>query len=397
MPQDLYATLELPRGADSSEIRKQYLKLSRTYHPDKVNSSEKDAAEEKFKKISHAYEILSDDSKKSFYDQTGQIPGEGGGPPSGHPFGGHGMPFGGGGIPFDIGNLFGMFGGGMGSMGGMGGSPHGASAQKNRKTGKAPSRKTEIALSLKDFYYGRQLTIHLERNRFCGGCKGEGAVSVKTCGGCNGSGIINQVIQMGPMIINNQGPCGQCTGAGKIKGDACSQCSGNKFIKQDKALELNVNKGMKAGDTITFSGESSHIEEYTEAGDVIVQLIAADEDHGWERMGDTLKIRVGLSLGEALCGKIVKLNGHPGYDTGLYVQIPAGVQNRQEIIVEGCGMPRSSLPGFGDAILILTVMASKEERVILESQKETLKGLFSIDTSEPEGAALIWQAKPITY
>jgi len=109
MSEDLYSILELTKGADASEIRKQYLKLSRIYHPDKVSVDKQEASGEKFKKINQAYEILSDESKRSFYDQTGQLPGEGGGVGSGV-----GSPFGfpggfGGGIPFDMNGLFGMF------------------------------------------------------------------------------------------------------------------------------------------------------------------------------------------------------------------------------------------------------------------------------------------------
>jgi DnaJ family protein A protein 2 len=388
MSQDLYGILELSKGADSSEIRKQYLKLSRSFHPDKAPAQDKEKAEEKFKKIVHAYEILSDDEKRMFYDQTGQIPGEQGNNGGGHPFGG-GMPFGMPGMPgmpFDMNNLFGMFGG----RGGQG-------PRNGRRPGKAPVRKTQIPLTLKDFYNGRKLQIHLERQRFCNDCKGEGSVSVKSCADCSGSGVKRQIIQMGPMIMDNTGPCGSCRGSGKTKGDNCTTCSGSKFVKQDKDLELNVTKGMKSGDTVLFSGESSNIEEYTEPGDVVVELLTADEDHGWDRVGDNLKNRVGLTLGEALCGKVVKLDGHPGYESGFFVQIPAGVQNRQEIIIEGCGMPRNGQSGFGDIILMLTVIATKEERSILESQKETLQRLFMVNTNSPEGAVIVWQAKPLTY
>jgi DnaJ-class molecular chaperone len=381
---DLYTTLELPKSADSSEIRKQYLKLSRIHHPDKAPAAEKAVAEEKFKKLVEAYEILSDDSKRSFYDQTGKIPGEnGGGPP---PFG-HGMH----GMPFDMNGLFGMFGGGRGGPS--------SNQRRTRQSGKAPSRKTQIPLTLKDFYYGRTLQIQLERQRFCTSCKGEGATSVQTCGDCNGAGTKMNIVQMGPMILQNVGPCMSCRGSGKTKGDSCNSCTGSKFVKQDKTLELVITKGMKTGQTIVFAGESSHNEDYTEAGDVVVELVAADEDHSWERSGDMLKLRVGLTLGEALCGKVVKLDGHPGYPEGFYVQIPAGVQNRQEILVEGCGMPRtSSSSGFGDAILLLSVVSTKEEKMLLELKKSILQDLFSVPSTSPEGMpSLVWQAKPISY
>jgi DnaJ family protein A protein 2 len=388
MSRDLYSVLELEKGADASEIRKQYIKLSRQWHPDKVVPEKKDEATVKFQEISRAYEVLNDDQSKAFYDQTGQVPGEnGGGPPPGH---GGGMPFGmGGGMPFgfDMGDLFGMFGGGRG-----GGGPQ----RGGRRPGKPPARKTQIAMTLKDFYFGRTLQIHLERQRFCGGCKGEGALNFKSCGDCGGSGTKTQIVQMGPMIMHNQGPCMTCRGSGKTKGDSCGQCSGSKFIKQDKNLELVIKKGMRPGDCITFNGESSHVEEFTEPGDVIVEVIAADEDSGWERAGDILRHRVGLTLGEALAGKVVRLDGHPAHDAGLFIQIPAGVQNRQEIVVEGLGMPRGETGGMGDAVLVLTVMPTREEKAVLEANTDALRTMFGASAGET-GAGLIWAAKPLVY
>jgi DnaJ family protein A protein 2 len=385
MAKDLYSVLGVERSADASEIRKQYLKLSRQYHPDKVSDDKKVESETKFKELSSAYEILSDEKTKSYYDQTGQIPGEGGGGPPGG-----GMPFGmGGGMPFhfDMGDLFGMFGGGRGGPGGP---------RNGRRPGKPPPRKTQIPMTLKDFYFGRKIQIHLERSRFCGGCKGEGSLNIKACGDCNGVGVKVQLIQMGPMLVQNQGPCNTCRGSGKNKGDACNQCNGSKFSKQDKDLELNITKGMKSGDIITFPGESSHQEEYMEAGDVLVELVSADEDHGWERFGDILKHRVGLSLGEALCGKVVRLDGHPAHEHGVFIRIPSGVQNRQEIVVEGLGMPRSIGDGFGDAVIVLSVLATKEERALLEQNIDTLRTLFSPDGGHTD-ANLIWSAKPLVY
>ncbi len=383
MPTDLYKVLDVPHGADASEIRKAYLKLSRQYHPDKVQGSEKEAAEAKFKEISHAYEILSDDQKRSFYDQTGQDPSQMEAQ-GGSPFGGGGVHF-----PFDIGGLFGMFGGGGGP-----GRPRG----QGRRPGKAPPRKTQIALTLKDYYYGRVLQIHLERQRFCQGCKGEGATNRQACSDCHGSGTKRQIIQMGPMIMENVGPCMTCGGGGRSKGDSCGTCKGSKFVKEQKTLELQVQKGMKTGDVVTFAGESSQVDDYEEAGDVQVELIAADEDHGWERSGDNLVHRICLSFGEALVGKTIRLEGHPGYAQGLYVHIPAGVTNRQDIVIDGCGMPRSIGSGFGDAVLQLTVLATKEERSILETNKEVLKAMFHASGGDvvPEGTSLKL-AKPLVY
>ena len=355
MTKDLYRSLELQRGADSSEVRKQYLKLSRQYHPDKASSEQKSVAEEKFKEISEAYEILSDENKKTFYDQTGQIPGENNGNGMGGM--GGGMPF-----PFDINQMFGMFNGGMGGP-----------RRSGRRPGKAPSRKTQISLSLKDFYYGRNLQINLERHRFCGACKGEGCLNTSSCTDCNGQGVKKQIIQMGPMIMENVVPCGRCNGSGKNRGDPCGPCNGSKFIKQDKHLQLTVKKGMKPGDTIVFSGESSHVEEYQEAGDVIVELQAADEDNGFVRDSGLLKATVTITFGESLCGSKAVFTEHPGFPDGLVLDLPPGVQNKCTLVFNGLGMPVQD--SFGE--LHLTVLVKVGDEIeILKNNLPYFQGLF---------------------
>ncbi len=393
MSGDLYKELEVSRTADADEIRKQYLKLSRIWHPDRQPPEKKEMATEKFQKIGRAYEILSDSNKRSYYDQTGQIPGEGGdaGGPGPGPFGmggmGGGMPF-----PFPMNDLFGMFGG----RGGPGGGPGG---QRGRNPGKAPARKTQIPLSLKDFYFGRAFQMRLDRKRFCGGCKGEGSTNQKSCADCGGQGVKVSIMQMGPMMVQNQGPCMSCRGSGKTKGDTCAQCTGSKFIKEDKVLSLSVKAGSKIGETIVFTGESSNEEEYEQAGDVVIELVQADEDHEWERSGDNLTHRITLSLAEALCGKRIKLDGHPGFEGGLFIDIPCGVQNRQDIVVEGCGMPRSIGGGHGDIVLHITVLPNAQERDLLVQNKEVICNLFAMkdeDLSQSEGAD-VKTAKPLKY
>lgn len=369
MSKDLYSILELPKGAESNEIRKQYLKLSRQYHPDKASAQDKEAAEEKFKAVSNAYEILSDDQKKAFYDQTGQVPGEGGGPGMGGGFpGSAGNPF-----PFDMSQMFGMFGQGRQQQRG------------GRRNGKAPPRKTHIPLTLKDFYYGRTLQMNLERQRFCPGCKGEGCTNTRACSDCNGQGVKRQVIQMGPMIMENTGPCGSCRGSGRTRGDSCGGCSGSKFIKQDKQLELIIKKGMKPGDAITFHGESSHIDDFTEAGDVVVELQAADEDTCWNRDGSTLKTTRIICLGESLCGTKVHFTDHPGYPDGLVLDIPVGIQSKDTLVFVGLGMPIEDR--FGDLLLTVIVKPSKAELEVLNANSPYFKGLFTLPETEFNGAS----------
>jgi DnaJ family protein A protein 2 len=377
----LYDVLEVPKTADNSEIRKQYLKMSRIYHPDKVSEEKREEATSKFKEISQAYEVLSDEQTRAYYDQTGHLPGEAGapGPGGGGP---GGMPF-----HFNMGDLFGMFGG----MRPPGGSANG------RRSGKAPARKTQIALTLKDFYFGKTIRVNLERQRFCPNCKGDGATNKRSCGDCGGQGVKTNLVQMGPMIMQNTGPCIACHGSGKTSGDSCGGCSGSKFIRQEKTLELVIQKGMRVGDVITFPGESSHSEGYQEPGDVIVELAAADEEHSWERTGDLLKHRISLTLAEALCGTRIMLEGHPAFDKGVGIEIPAGVQNRQDIIVEGLGMPRLGGGGFGDAVLMLNVIPTQQERDVLEQKKYILEDVFQFKKPDVPSDIPTKTAKGIQY
>jgi len=359
MSKDLYSILGLSRGADSGEIRRQYLKLSRQFHPDKVSSDQKESAEARFKGISEAYEILSDDQKRSFYDQTGQVPGEN---PQNNGMPG-GMPF-----PFNMNEMFGMFG-----RGGMGG---GYQQQRGRRPGKASTRKTQIPLTLKDLYYGRTLQINLERQRFCPDCKGEGATNTRSCNDCNGQGMKRQVVQMGPIVMENMAPCNSCAGRGKTRGDSCRGCSGSKFIRQDKSLQLNIQKGMKAGDVITFPGESSHIDEFEEAGDVIVEIQAADEDNSWVREGPILKSKRIITLGQSLCGTKVSFMDHPGYPDGILLDIPIGIQNTETLVFNGLGMPIDN-ERFGELHLTIIVKATKSELEVLKNNLQYFQGLFT--------------------
>jgi DnaJ family protein A protein 2 len=277
---------------------------------------------------------------------------------------GGGMPF-----PFDMNQMFGMFGGGQRQMG--------------RRPGKAPARKTQIPLSLKDFYYGRTLQINLERNRFCADCKGQGCINTVHCGDCNGQGIKRQIIQMGPMIMENTGPCVRCSGSGRLRGDSCGPCSGSKFIKQDKNLQLVIKKGMKPGETILFAGESSNIEEFTEAGDVIVELQAADEESSFVREGATLKASVTVTLGQSLCGTKIVFKDHPGYAGGIILELGPGTQNKSVLVFNGLGMPLDD--GFGELHLTVLVKSSKEELEVLKNNLSYFQGLFVLPEVVSEG------------
>jgi DnaJ family protein A protein 2 len=348
---NLYEALGLTKTANSQQIREAYKSLVRKEHPDKGGDAEK------FKKIQKAYDILGDDDKRARYDQTGETAEDGGGHGM-HGMHGMGMP--------DIFNMF------------------TSQPMRNRKrVGKAPPRVTHIPLTLRDYYQGRLFQVQLERNKFCKDCKGEGSSTIKSCAGCNGSGSRRQVIQMGPFMMENQGPCEMCSGSGKQKGDSCWTCKGSCFTKEEKKLQVRIEEGMMPGQTVVFSGESSDTQDYTEAGDVVIELQAADENGKWLRKGDDLHAVVNISYSDSLVGTTVRIEGHPGYNSPVVFSIGAGTINGEQVIYKDYGMPKRGLGVRGNAVLTVNISkpSSLELKSLLQS-RELLVNLFQVKMAE---------------
>jgi len=362
----LYDTLGIQRSADANDIKRAYRKLAMEHHPDKGGDTEK------FKEIQKANEILSDERRRSIYDQTGQETNE----PmqdfsDGIPFGG-GMPFNmggnpfGGGVPFDIGNLFGMFG----PRGGPNKQPPGA---------KGPPKVHEIPISLADFFHGKELHIKFERQKFCEGCKGSGAERYEACGGCNGSGVKTQMMMIGPgMMAQMQRPCEECSGGGKRVATACVPCGGKKFKAQEKSLTAKIIPGMRPGETLMFLKECSDQAEYSEPGDVHINLQEADEDIRFKRVPgtDDLQATIRISLKGSLLGYAELLLTHPAHPNGLLITVPAGTQNGEVLHITGEGMPQKS-GGRGALHVTVFIVITPAERSALKEKVGALQDLFS--------------------
>ena len=362
MSDDLYARLKVPRDADQETIKKAYRKLAVSHHPDKGGS------EEEFKKLQEAYAILSDEGKRRIYDQTGSTDAE-------TLEGMGGMP--GGGMPFDMSDLFGMFAGGMPF--GMGGPPRGGGGPSGRRMRrpKGPVKVQEVPISLYDFYHGKQITVKLDREAFCEGCKGEGFLSFTNCNQCQGSGVMSRMAMMGPgMMVQMQGPCEGCSGEGKKGTGTCTTCSGKKFKTQEKVLDVKIEKGMRHGDVIAFEKACSDDPMFEQPGDVHFVLQEADEDIEWKREGSTLKAKVHITLRESLLGCEKYIDNHPGFMQGFHVVIPPGTQNQEILTFKEKGMPIRGSQNFGDALITVTVVASAREKEVLEKNKVILESLF---------------------
>lgn len=350
---NLYEILGVARNADSNEIRKAFLKLSRIHHPDKGGNPEE------FKKISLAHEVLTDNQKRAIYDQTGSIDGD----TMSHMGGMNGFPF-------DIGSIFG--GMGMGGMFGMGGMPRGGRMRRP----KAPPKVQEIPLRLSDYYHGRIFQVKFERHKFCETCKGEGATSFQSCNSCKGMGVVRQIMQMGPIQMVNEGPCHDCMGEGKKASGACYVCSGKKTKPQEKELEVKIEPGMKPGEILIFANECSDDPNFEEPGDVHFLLQEADGDEGWTRKGDDLETDVHITLRDSLLGCSKMLQGHPGFPEGLSILVPCGVQNGEVIKIADRGMTKKE-GGYGTLHVKINLTITEKEKEALVNNQPILSAMFN--------------------
>ena len=366
MATNLYSVLELDRGVAPEEIRKAYLRLSRIHHPDKGGDPEK------FKELQRAHEVLSDGDKRAFYDRTGRVPGEGNeeGVGMSGMSGMSGMP----GMPFhfDVSSLFGMFGAG---------GPGRQTNRHRRRGHKAPPKVEHIRMMLQQLYDGHTFKLVVDRLKFCGSCSGSGAARTEVCGGCRGAGMTVNRMQTPIGNMEIQGPCGDCNGEGKRTMETCNGCQGRKKVGEKQNLEVRVAAGAAAGERFVFQEACSETEEYEKAGDV--ELVIAEPDGGygaWRRREQHLEHDVELNLSESLLGCTVRLDGHPGWEDGLYIKVPPGAFTGDVFCLKGQGMPiKGEANKYGDLYLHMRVAVRPAERAKLldEDRRGDLKEMFT--------------------
>jgi len=325
----LYDLLGVKSNASETEIKKAYRKLAKQYHPDKNPDP---AAAEKFKDLSFAHDVLTDEEKRSIYDRYGERGlREGMGGFGGmddifsHIFGGGG----GGGLFSHFG--FSNFGGGM----------------PRRQPRRGENISHVLKVKLEDLYNGKTSKLKLNKKVICEACKGAGgkAGAVQTCHTCRGTGTKVSLIQIGPgMVQQTQRVCPDCSGEGEII-DAkhrCKKCKGKKVVQESKVLEVQVEKGMRDEQKVTFRGEGDQ-QPGIEPGDVII-ILKQHEHERFSRRGDNLSLKMKISLVEALCGfqiPIIHLDGRELLITSLAGKVitPGCVK-----LVSGEGMPMHRNP-----------------------------------------------------
>jgi DnaJ-class molecular chaperone len=358
----LYDVLGVNKSDSASAVKKAYINLARTHHPDKGGDTEK------FKEIQRAYEVLGDEQKRKIYDDHGIIPGEDGGNPhqGGFP-GGGGFPF-----PFEVNlnDLFGnMFGGGPGPR-----------SQGQVRKGKKPAPVTQsINITLEQFYLGRTFDININRQTFCKDCDHSGAKRKETCSDCKGRGMVTQIVQMGPMTMQTNGPCVKCEGRGERIIEKCDKCNGSGFHASNKSLNVKIQPGTKPGETFVFNEVCSDHPAFEKPGDAHIII---NEDHNdpafktFKRCGDKLQhleTKVILSLSESLVGCVVRIDGHPGYDDGLFCKVPAGSFKGDKYCISGLGMPvQGDIGRYGDLFITIDVNIKPMERKLFTTKGREL-------------------------
>ncbi len=359
MSKDYYKILGVNKGASKDEIKKAFHKLAHTYHPDKNKGDDT-----KFKEVNEAYQVLSDDKKRSNYDQFGSAEGS----PFGSGFGGQGGGFGGfdfrngnGGVEFDMGDLGDIFGDFFG--GGMG---------RNRNaTKKGRDLETNIEISFEESIFGTTKKIFINRNSTCSSCDGSGAKKgskMNNCKKCSGSGKIREIKRTILGSFESVATCSDCFGSGKIPDEKCSVCKGLGIHKQNEELDIKIPGGIENGQTLRVNGEGEAIRGGN-FGDLFLKIRVKPNDI-YKRDGQNLITEIKIKLTESLLGSTYKLKLlDGGY---LEVKIPEGINNGELLRVRGKGVPSNY--GRGDIIIkvniIIPTKLSKKSKEYVEKLKE---------------------------
>ncbi|HYB26324.1 MAG TPA: molecular chaperone DnaJ [Solirubrobacteraceae bacterium] len=333
---DYYKILGVGKNASDEEIKKSYRKLARQYHPDRNPGDKK--AEERFKEISQAHDVLSDPEKRKAYDRGGS------------PLGG----FAGGFDPSSFSGGFGdilsnLFGGGAGAgTGGRTGGARGRSGQARTgpgRTGQVPGRdlETEVSLSFDQAVHGAQVPLSVPTSQPCPTCHGTGAkpgTTPKVCPVCEGRGIESQ--SQGIFSISQ--PCSNCGGSGTVIEDPCTTCGGTGAQRSVRKLRVNIPAGVHDGSRIRLAGKGEAGVRGGPTGDLYV-ITRVQESPVFKASGDNLEVEVPLTIPEAVRGAVVEV---PTLNGTKRLRVAPGTKHGTVQRLRGEGPPRAGGKGRGD-------------------------------------------------
>ena len=351
MSEDYYNLLNVSKSATSEELKKAYRKLAIKWHPDKNKGDQ--AAEETFKKISEAYDVLSDDTKRSQYDQFGHsaFSQNRQGPPPGHD-------------PFDIFNSF--FGGARVNQGPGGFFTREGNGRNSKVRGS--DLKMEVELKLKDIIREKSIKISYNRNNQCKRCKGSGQTdgsSVTKCGVCGGRGAVYR--NMGVMQIEQ--PCNRCKATGSIIRNPCGTCGGDGIVNEKVNTNVKIPVGSHAGTRLRVSGMGNY--DKGGFGDLYVFILIRN-DEVYDRDTDDVIRKLSIPFEDMLLGSELQVDSLYG---NVKVRIPKLSQPENVLRIKEHGIPNMNTHKKGDMYLVLhpefPTKLSDSQISVLELYKKT--------------------------
>jgi molecular chaperone DnaJ len=358
---DYYQVLGVAKNASQGEIKKAYRKLAQRYHPD-ANPGDA-TAEERFKEISAAYDVVGDETKRKQYDQVrdmassgfgpGGFPGAGPGGPSGRRMGFEDVGFG-----ADLGDLFGMFGGRAGGR---------------TRPVRGADLETEVRISFEEAMSGTTVPVRIQGPAPCPRCGGSGAepgTSPVTCPQCGGAGAVS--VNQGFFQMTQT--CPRCHGSGRVVEDPCTTCRGSGSVRSTRSFQVKIPAGVKDGARIRLAGKGEPGPAGAPAGDLYVGVRVAPH-RVFGRKGNDLTLTLPITFAEAALGANV---GVPTLNGTVTLKVPAGTQSGQTFRVRGKGAPKKG--GRGDLLVTVDVQVPTK---LSREEKQLVRQLQELETESP--------------
>jgi len=354
MAGDYYEILGVPRTATKEELKSAYRKMARKYHPD-INKD--NDAEERFKEINRAYEVLSEPETKARYDRFGEAGVSSGG--------------GSGGVGFDPNDMGGFadifetfFGGGFGGGGGT------ATGPRRRGPTRGDDLRLDLTLEFREAVFGGEKEIKIPHLETCSTCNGSGAKkgsSAKTCGTCNGTGQVRRATRTPFGSFAQVSTCPTCNGEGQIIEEKCESCGGQGTKQVNKKLKITIPAGVDTGTRLRVSGEGDAGSRGGPSGDLYVYLSVKTDPH-FKREGNNILSELSISYLQAILGCRIDV---PTIDGDHKVTIAAGLQPNTVLTLEDKGVPKlGNSVSRGDHLLTIKIdiptKINSEERELLE-------------------------------
>ncbi len=348
---DYYEVLGVAKGAGDDEIKKAYRKLAKGSHPDLHPGDA--AAEARFKEVNEAYEVLSDQEKRSRYDQFGHAGVD--------PNFGAGGGFGGGFDDIDLGDIFGsFFGGGFSGGGG---------ARRNGPQ-KGDTLRANLTITFEEAAFGCEKEITIQRSETCEDCHGSGAApgtTADTCPDCRGSGTIRIQRGGGAFTFATTAQCPKCNGTGKVIHQPCKSCSGAGSVRKQRKIAVHIPAGIDNGQAVSLRGQGASGRNGGPAGDLVVG-VSVRPHAVFRREGTSVYLDQNVSFLQATLGAELEI---PTLDGKVKWTLPEGTQTGATFRLRGKGIPSINGRGRGDQFVTVTVAVPKG---LSADQKEALRG-----------------------